>query len=280
MTEELQQKVERALKLIQSAGADGSVVEVSYSGGKDSDVILELARMAGIKYKAIYKNTTIDPPGTIRHVKDVGGVVVRPKQTFFQWMAVNGFPNRFQRSCCRVLKEYKVLDRAIQGIRRCESTKRSNIYQELTECRVYGKGRKMQSAEVFYPILDWTDADIVEFIEQRGIKVHPLYYREDGSIDPTRRLGCMCCPLAYYKKRIEYFKQYPNMVKAYCRAARKFMDTHPDNKTVRKYADVYEWFVREVFFERQKYWEDHKKVTQYTIINYREFLERYFGIKF
>lgn len=73
MTEELQQKVERALKLIQSAGADGSVVEVSYSGGKDSDVILELARMAGIKYKAIYKNTTIDPPGTIRHVKDVGG---------------------------------------------------------------------------------------------------------------------------------------------------------------------------------------------------------------
>lgn len=73
MTEELQQKVERALKLIKSAGADGSVVEVSYSGGKDSDVILELTRMAGIKYKAIYKNTTIDPPGTIRHVKDVGG---------------------------------------------------------------------------------------------------------------------------------------------------------------------------------------------------------------
>lgn len=73
MTEELLQKVERALKLIKSAGADGSVVEVSYSGGKDSDVILELTRMAGIKYKAIYRNTTIDPPGTIRHVKDVGG---------------------------------------------------------------------------------------------------------------------------------------------------------------------------------------------------------------
>lgn len=86
MTEELQQKVERALKLIQSAGADGSVVEVSYSGGKDSDVILELARMAGIKYKAIYKNTTIDPPGTIRHVKDVGGESCDPsKRSFSGW---------------------------------------------------------------------------------------------------------------------------------------------------------------------------------------------------
>lgn len=62
--------------------------------------------------------------------------------------------------------------------------------------------------------------------------------------------------------------------------AQRFMDSHPDNKTVRKYADVYEWFVREVFFERQSYYEDHKKVTQYTIINYREFLERYFVIKF
>lgn len=281
MTDELSVKVDRALRLIRSAtGNDCSVVEVSYSGGKDSDVILELTRMAGIRYRAIYKNTTIDPPGTIKHVREVGAEIVRPSQTFFQWMAVNGFLNRFQRSCCRVLKEYKVLDRAIQGIRRCESTKRSNIYQEPTECRVYGKGRKMQSAEVFYPILDWTDADIVEFIEQRGIKVHPLYYREDGSIDPTRRLGCMCCPLAYYKKRIEYFKQYPNMVKAYCRAVRKFMETHPDNKTVRKYGDVYEWFTRELFFERQKYWDDYKTVMKYTPFNYQEFLERYFYIRF
>ncbi len=47
MTDELQQKVERAVKLIQSAGADGKTVEVAYSGGKDSDVILELTRMAG-----------------------------------------------------------------------------------------------------------------------------------------------------------------------------------------------------------------------------------------
>lgn len=73
MTDELRGKVDRAIKLIQSAGADGSVVEVAYSGGKDSDVILELTRMAGIRYRAIYKNTTIDPPGTIRHVRQGGG---------------------------------------------------------------------------------------------------------------------------------------------------------------------------------------------------------------
>lgn len=63
MTDELSVKVDRALRLIRSAtGNDCSVVEVSYSGGKDSDVILELTRMAGIRYRAIYKNTTIETP--------------------------------------------------------------------------------------------------------------------------------------------------------------------------------------------------------------------------
>ena len=54
------------------------------------------------------------------------------------------------------------------------------------------------------------------------------------------------------------------MVKAYCRAAQKFIDTHPGNQTVQKYGDVFEWFTREVFFERQNYWNDHKTVTQFT----------------
>lgn len=236
--------------------------------------------MAGIRYRAIYHNTTIDPPGTIKHVKEQGAEVMQPKQTFFQFMAETGFPNRFQRSCCRVLKEYKVLDRSIQGIRKSESTKRNARYQEPTECRVYGKGRHKETAEVFYPILNWTDDDVVEFIKERGIKVHPLYYREDGTIDPKRRLGCLCCPLAYYKKRIEYFKRFPVMVKAYCRAAQKFIDSHPHNKTVNQYSDVYEWFTREIFFEKQGYWNDHKTVTQYIHVDYREFLEKFFNIKF
>lgn len=63
----LDKKINQAIKLIRAAGKDGQVVEVAYSGGKDSDVILELTRMAGINYRAIYKNTTIDPPGTIKH---------------------------------------------------------------------------------------------------------------------------------------------------------------------------------------------------------------------
>ena len=118
----------------------------------------------------------------------------------------------------------------------------------------------------------------MDFIVERGIKIHPLYYREDGSIDPKRRLGCMCCPLAFYKKRIEQFKQHPNMVKAYIRNGQKFRDTHPDAKSNRNHASVYRQFVRDVFFERQKAFEEYES-SMFGEIDYKKFLEDYFNIK-
>jgi phosphoadenosine phosphosulfate reductase len=276
MTEELQRKVDRAIKLIKQAGRDGMEVEVAYSGGKDSDVILELTRMAGIKYRAIYKNTTIDPPGTIAHAIENGAEIIRPERPFFKIIEANGAPHRFQRHCCRYLKEYKVLDRAIMGVRRAESTKRAANYSEPTECRFYGS--KKEHVEAFYPILDWSDQDVVDFIEARHIKIHALYYREDGTIDPKRRLGCMCCPLASLKKRLAQFREHPGMVKAYIRAQQKFFDTHPDSKTANRYANVYEWFVRDVFYDREWQWEQSQGGV-FGNPDYKKTLEDYFNIK-
>ena len=276
MTDELQRKIDRAIKLIKSAGADGSTVEVAYSGGKDSDVILELTRMAGIKYRAIYKNTTIDPPGTIAHVIENGVEVLRPKRSFFKIVEENGLPNRFRRFCCGYLKEFKVLDKNIMGVRKAESNKRNERYNEPSECRFYGS--KKEHAEAFYPILDWSDQDVVDFIKARGIKLHPLYYRKDGSIDPKRRLGCMCCPLAGLRVRIDYFKRYPRMVRAYIRAGQKYRDTHQDAKTVKAYGSVYEWFYRDVFCYRQSDFEQSKQ-GMFGTPDYKQFLMDYFGIE-
>lgn len=114
-SEGLKKKVEQSINLLQSIKTD-EPVEVAYSGGKDSDVILELAKMAGIKYRAIYKNTTIDPPGTIKHCKEKGVEVLQPKMKFFDIVRKNGFPTRRARFCCKYLKEYKVLNFSIQGV--------------------------------------------------------------------------------------------------------------------------------------------------------------------
>lgn len=280
VSEQLQKKIDRAVKLLQSVanGYDGEI-EVAYSGGKDSDVILQLAKESGIRYRAIYKNTTIDPPGTLKHCKDMGAEVLRPKQSFFDVIAEAGFPNRLKRFCCKKLKEYKVLDKAIMGVRKAESVKRAARYSEPTECRYYGAKKPENHVEAIYPILDWTDEDVREFIIDRNIQLAPVYYDADGSLHTERRLGCMCCPMAYYKSRIEQFRQHPNMVKAYCRAGEKFRQTHPDAKQTQKYSSVYEWFVRDVFFEKQDKWESFSAVGLFEEeFDYKAFIEQQFNI--
>ena len=279
MNKELEKKIKQAVKLLQVCyKAAGEPLEVAYSGGKDSDVILELAKMSGIAYRAIYKNTTIDPPGTIKHVREKGVEIRRPKESFFSLMERNGYPNRCRRFCCVVLKEYKILDNCVIGIRRCESTKRYKRYSEPTECRIYGS--KKNHVNAIYPILDWSDEDELEFIEECRIKLHPLYYREDGSIDITKRLGCICCPLTYYKKRLKEFKQYPGMVRAYLRCANEYMKSHPNSKTAKQYSDVYEFFIANAFFKDYKVFVNAKSENLFSDNpDYKKLIEDYFKIE-
>ncbi len=283
MTEQLQKKVDMAIKLIQSASKIAKEngcpeIEVAYSGGKDSDVILKLTMMSGVPYRAIYKNTTIDHVGTIKHAEEMGAEILRPKKTFFEIVAKMGFPNRFKRFCCRYLKEYKVLDYAIVGVRREESVRRAKRYVEPEQCRVYSKNEK---ARQYFPILEWTSKDVEEFILERGIKCAPVYYDEQDVFHVERRLGCVCCPLIYKKARIEQFKQHPNMVKAYIRAGKKFMSSPKHEKVVERYnGDVYAWFVRDLFYDGDNDGWDRLNNGFLPHPNYKKFLEDYFNIKF
>lgn len=218
-----ERKIEHAIKLLQSIPQDvPGGVEVSYSGGKDSDVILELVKMAGIPFEVAYRQTSIDPPGTTKHVKDVGGTIIRPKETFFQLVERKGSPSRFKRFCCEKLKERAYKPRAIQGIRRAESVKRAERYKEPEICRVYNAKEKVR---VYLPILEWTDDDVEHFIKERGIKCHPLYYDESGKFHVERRLGCIGCPLKS-DNGLSDFKKYPKFFKQYVKSYQKFLDNH------------------------------------------------------
>lgn len=282
MTQELQKKVDMAIKLIQSASKiateHGQPLEVAYSGGKDSDVILELTKMANVPYRAIYKNTTIDPSGTIKHAQDMGAEIIRPKYSFLKLIEKNGLPTRYYRFCCSKLKEYKILDYAIIGIRSEESPKRAKRYKEPEQCRVYSKKVK---ARHYFPILNWTKEDVAEFLEERRVKCHPLYYDENGAFHTERRLGCLGCPLAGKKERISSFKKYPNLVKLYVRCGQKFLDSHPNSKITSYYKDAYEWFTENLFCDNLS--EFQKKFGKNLFddgIDCKQFLEDYFKIKF
>lgn len=217
----LDRKIDAAIKLLQSIPTDDGPIEVCYSGGKDSDVILELAKMAGINYRAIYKNTTIDPRGTLQHVREMGVEIVQPKENFLSIVRRKGMPSRFNRFCCGILKEYAILPRAVLGIRRDESRKRAERYKDPEQCRVYSDGMKVRQ---YLPILEWTNDDVKEFIDRRNIKCAPVYYDENGVFDVNRRLGCIGCPLASRKKRREAYLENPKMLLAQVKAMQDYYD--------------------------------------------------------
>lgn len=245
---ELEKKIQDSIRILK-LGAQDKTVELSYSGGKDSDVILALAKMADISIRPIYKCTTIDPPGTIRHVRENGVEVIRPEKTFFQLIEQKGFPTRWARFCCEILKEYKIMDDAIQGIRRSESVKRAKIYKEPFICRTYGS--KKNHVNVTLPILEWTDDDVAEFINHYGIKCHPLYYDNDGRFHVERRLGCLGCPLKS-DKGLADFKAHPKLVRSWLKAGQKWFDRPRMRKagigSKEKFGDVYNLFLHNLFF--------------------------------
>lgn len=276
MSPALEKKIKQAVRLIQSS-VGNRVVEVSYSGGKDSDVILELTKMAGVKYRAIYKNTTIDPSGTIAHCRNNGVEILQPELSYFKIVEKKGMPTRRARFCCSYLKEYKVLDIAIHGIRRSESVARSSRYSESEPviCRLYGSKEKHVS--VILPILAWTDLDVAEFISDRKIKCHSLYYDECGNFHPERRLGCIGCPMKSDAGVLDY-KRHPRFFRLMVKACKIWWDNNPQLKSHDKFKSVYGLIANNLFFSSYSDW----KIANDGLFgqtDWKTLLENYFSVK-
>jgi len=208
---------EKAIKFIKTIAKNtNKPLYAGNSGGKDSAVVDYLLQKSGIEYTSIYANTTIDPPGTIKHIREnyPHTVIMQPKETFYQLVERKGLPTRLNRFCCEFLKEYVSVGKIIfEGVRSSESRKRQGRDYVHCDNRKWQKG-----SQHIYPIYDWTDEDVYSFIEKHNIKLAPHY--ETGA----KRLGCIGCPLVSRKgAREKEFELYPRYYEAIKKAIQKGM---------------------------------------------------------
>lgn len=182
---------------------------LAYSGGKDSDVVLALAKLAGVKFDAHYHWTTVDPPELYYHVKKHPDVVIdRPKLTMWQLLArEKTLPLRQARFCCKYLKEWGGEGRLVlTGVRAKESYKRAR--RKMTEVCFKNPTRRY-----LHVIIDWADDDVWEFIGLNRVDYCKLY--DEG----WKRLGCVCCPNSNQLLQAE---RWPKIAAAYLHAVQRY----------------------------------------------------------
>lgn len=210
---------------------------VAFSGGKDSCVLLDLVKRAGVRYDAHYNATTVDPPELVRFIRDFHPDVERhqPEETMWQLIVRNGMPPlRNMRYCCRVLKETGGAGRfVVTGIRWQESRYRKK--RRLVEQCGLGKGRLL-----LHPIIDWSEADIWQYIRENDLSYCSLY--DEG----WKRIGCVMCPNGGRKKMQREAERWPKIAEAYRRACCKAVErAKADGRNV-DWADgddLYEWWM-------------------------------------
>lgn len=219
---------------------------ITYSGGKDSDVLLRLAENSGITFEVSHSLTTADAPETVRHVRDtfrrmeekgvkcVIDAHVQPDGSrLTMWNLIPKHlapPTRIVRYCCAVLKEGDGKGRFIAtGVRWAESVRRKNsrglievsnrdknkrliLMDDNDETRMQFENCQMKGRRVVNPIIGWGNKEVWDYAETEKICMNPLYGCGHA------RVGCIGCPLASKRARIEEFIIWPKYKQAYIRA--------------------------------------------------------------
>lgn len=207
------------------------------SGGKDSCVVRELLKIAGVKYDAHHNLTTVGPPEQIRFIQEYHPetVIEMPKKTMWQLIVKNGMPpTRLARYCCESLKEHGGSGRfKVLGLRWAESGKRKNNRRMVESCL-------KNDTRTLNPIIDWTADEVWQFIREYNVDYCPTY--DNG----YTRLGCIMCPQKGTKGMVQDARNYPKHYEAYLRAFRRMLD-HWDEKgkprTWKSEEEVMHWWI-------------------------------------
>lgn len=247
----LRYKIEQSVALLRKAEKlalrydpeDGFFL--AFSGGKDSQALYHIAELAGVRFKAHFSPTTVDPPQLIRFIRHNYPDVEFEKveKSMYQMAKEKGMvPTRRLRWCCAEFKESAGAGKVtLTGIRKAESTRRAkrkevevsghkfsgdlDEFSGWSEERIRKQYKNINQDEfsrdkqqeircingkdsiIVNPMLEWADADVWDFLNKVMEVPHCELY------DPPynqHRIGCILCPMASLKQHARDIELWPH----------------------------------------------------------------------
>lgn len=257
----LRKKVEHSVELLQKAERLALAYDdvygyyLAFSGGKDSQCLYHVAKLAGVRFKAHMNLTSIDPPEVIRFVKreypDVE--LVKPKKSIFQAAVDNKIlPTMRVRWCCAEYKETAGAGKVtLIGIRKAESARRAKRNEvEINNRKFSGdidgleeyrktknrekRGRKPKdNREV--TIVNADGERVLGCIKgKESLLISPIIDWTDEEVwefldalgvshcslydEGWHRIGCIGCPMSSHKQKMIENKRYPHVKRGWIKA--------------------------------------------------------------
>lgn len=229
----------------------------TFSGGKDSQCLYYLVKLAGVKHKTYMNLTSVDPPEVIRFVKqhypDVK--LIKPRMSIFEMAKRKHIlPTMRFRWCCAEFKEMSGVGKVtLIGIRKQESARRakreeistnikgkragetfdqwSEHEEQMVTC-VGGKDKILVS-----PIIYWTERDVWEFLNMNGIPHCELY--DQG----YTRIGCICCPMSGPRQKAKEIKRWPHVKRNWVKTIQWLKDNGYSNHVEESAEMNFRWWI-------------------------------------
>lgn len=274
----MMQKVNTAVERLRSFEPESGYY-LAFSGGKDSQCVYHLAKIAGVKFDAHYNLTGIDPPEVYRFIKknyrDVKIDIPRKEDgsqlTMWDLILKNKMPpTRIARYCCKELKERGGDGRyVITGVRWEESARRKKNQALVVVPKQNHSRRLLQSGDfeenesggmILVNDNDWSRLMLERCVTRGKVCLNPIIDWEEKDVwdflnyigvehcslydDGFKRIGCIGCPMGSKKERLAAFERWPGYRKLYINAFEKTLDNTKEN--CRTAEDIFKWWVEGV----------------------------------
>ena len=257
----LQEKILHSVELIRKAEKLALAYDPengyynTFSGGKDSQCLYHIVKLAGVKHKTHMNLTSVDPPEVIRFVKtqypDVD--LIKPEKSIYQYAVdMKILPTMRVRWCCAKFKESAGAGKVtLIGIRHAESPRRAKRNEveinnrkfsgNLDELDNYRKARNAQKRgrnpkgyrEV--TIVNATGERTLGCIRgKESLLISPIINWTDDDVwtflntlgithcelydQGWHRIGCIGCPMSSAKQKILENERWPHVKRNWIKA--------------------------------------------------------------